>query len=427
MRVYLDTLGCRLNQAEIESMARRYAAAGHEVVVDPALADACVVNTCAVTLEAARKSRQLIRHLHRINPALSITVTGCYAQLEPHAAARLPGVARVVPNDQKEAIAPQPDNGDALLMPGALGRTRAFIKVQDGCENRCTFCVTTLARGESRSRPSNAIIGEISALARGGFKEAVLTGVHLGAYGRDLGTDLRALVRAVLDQTDIPRVRLSSLEPWDLAPDFFALWEDPRLCRQLHLPLQSGAARTLRRMARRTTPASYAALIEAARAHIPDLALTTDIIVGFPGETEAEFQESMAFVRAMDFARLHVFRYSPRAGTAAAAMPGHVDEATKRARSLQMQALSDAGGARFRSRFIGRVMPVLWESVEGANGRTWRNTGLTDNYLRVWLDAPRVLTNTITPVRLVDLDDGGLRGEPVRDFQTMPTHGETWP
>lgn len=414
MRVYLHTLGCRLNQAEIERMARQYAAAGHDVVADAADADVCVVNTCAVTGEAARKSRQLVRHLHRANPALSIIVTGCYAQLEPEAVARLPGVLQVVPNAEKDDIAPQPDNArpdEALPTSGTAGRTRAFVKVQDGCNNRCTFCVTTIARGASRSRPLSAVVAEIDALAGAGYKEVVLTGVHLGAYGRDLGTDLFTLVRAVLDGTAIPRLRLSSLEPWDLAPGFFDLWQDGRLCRQLHLPLQSGAARTLRRMARRTTPAAYAALVESARARIPDLALTTDVIVGFPGETDAEFEESLAFARAMDFAKLHVFRYSPREGTAAASMSPQIDEATKRARSAQIQALSDEGGRRFAARFVGRVMSVLWEADAGARGRVWRNTGLTDNYLRVWLDAPRVLTNTITSVRLAGVCDGGLRGE----------------
>lgn len=417
MKVYLHTLGCRLNQAEIESMARRYLAAGHVVVLDPTEADVCVINTCAVTAEAARKSRQSIRHLNRANPDAAITVTGCYAQLEPRAVASLPGVTRIVPNDQKDALAPEADNAEPP-MPGMVGRTRAFIKVQDGCDNRCTFCVTTIARGASRSRPLREIVAEINALADAGYKEAVLTGVHLGAYGRDLGTDLRALVRAVLDETAIPRVRLSSLEPWDLAPDFFALWANPRLCRQLHLPLQSGCARTLRRMARRTTPASFAALIESARAHIPDLALTTDVMVGFPGETEAEFQESLAFVRAMDFARLHVFRYSLRKGTAAARMPDQIDEATKQTRSTQMQALSDEGARRFRARFVGRELPVLWEAVEAAEGRQWRNSGLTDNYLRVRLIAPRLLTNTITRVRLTRLEDGGLSGELVPEFPT---------
>jgi threonylcarbamoyladenosine tRNA methylthiotransferase MtaB len=322
----------------------------------------------------------------------------------------------VVPNDAKDEIAPLPVGKVTPLPPGALGRTRAFVKVQDGCNNRCAFCVTTLARGASRSRPLGEVIEEINALVAAGYKEAVLTGVHLGAYGRDLGRrdDLGGLVRAVLEQTAIPRVRLSSLEPWEVPAGFFALWENPRLCRHLHLPLQSGSAATLGRMGRRTTPADFAALVNRARAHIPDLSLTTDIMVGFPGETGAEFAESLAFVREMDFAKLHVFRYSPRPGTPAASMPGRVDGAAQRERSAQMQALSDEGARRFAARFVGRVMPVLWEAARTGEDGHFVNSGLTDNYLRVWLRISRVLTNTIASVRLVEVVDGGLRGELAR-------------
>ncbi len=411
MKVYLHALGCRLNQSEIERMAARFAAAGHDLVHDSAHADLCVVNSCAVTIEAARKSRQLVRHLHRANPEAAITVTGCFAELAPEAAARLPGVTHVVPNDAKDNIAPAQSKA-APLPPGTHGRTRAFVKVQDGCNNRCAFCVTTIARGPSRSKAPDDIIAEINALVEAGYQEAVLSGVHLGAYGRDRDRhdDLGTLLRAVLRQTAIPRLRLSSLEPWDVPAGLFALWEDPRLCRHLHLPLQSGSAATLRRMARHTTPDDFAALVADARAHIPGLSITTDIIVGFPGETEAEFDESLAFVRAMDFAGLHIFRYSPRPGTKAASMPGRVNGQIQRARSAAMQALSDAGAARFMARALGQTMPVLWErAVRGSDGR-FLNRGLTDTYLRVWLRSARVLTNMIVPVRLVAISDEGLQG-----------------
>ncbi|MBK9052985.1 MAG: radical SAM protein, partial [Chloroflexi bacterium] len=197
---------------------------------------------------------------------------------------------------------------------GSLGNTRAFIKVQDGCNNKCTFCVTTIARGEGVSRHLADVVTEIQALAGAGYQEAVLTGVHLGSYGHDFGnkTGLRDLVRAILTHTDIPRLRLSSLEPWDIAPDFFALWDNPRLLPHLHLPLQSGSDRVLKRMTRRTNQVSFRALVQAARAHIPHLNLSTDLIVGFPGETEAEFGETLAFVQEMNFTRLHVFGYSVR-------------------------------------------------------------------------------------------------------------------
>lgn len=408
MKIYLDSLGCRLNQSEIEDMASRFVAAGHEIVTDPVAAELCVVNTCAVTVEAGRKSRRLIRQLHRANPESRIIATGCFAHLEPDVTARLPGVVRVVSNDKKDAVAPQID---APPLPPGTMRTRAFVKAQDGCNNRCTFCVTTLARGKSRSRLAHEIIDEINALAAVGYHEVVLTGVHLGAYGRDLdGPGLDALVRAVLDETDVPRVRLSSLEPWDIPAGFFDLWTNPRMCRQLHLPLQSGSAATLKRMARRVTPACFAALVEEARDHIPDLALTTDVIVGFPGETETEFAESLAFVRAVDFAKLHVFRYSSRPGTAAAALQDRVDRKTARARSEAMLALSDAGAQRFAAGFVGREMPVLWETPSLQDDGFYLNTGLTDNYIRVWLRAPRPLENRIVSVRLVEQVPGGLRG-----------------
>ncbi len=350
MRVYLETTGCRLNQSEIETLARQFRQAGHEIVSAADQADLCVVNTCAVTQDATRTSRMLIRRLNRDNPASQIVVTGCYAHLSPDTVGALPGVTQVVNNIDKDRLVPLALKQDEVFdqepldreqLAGAMGRTRAFIKVQDGCNNRCTFCVTTIARGPGRSRSAADILREVQALAEAGYQEAVLTGVHLGSYGHDVGEHdgLHALIRLLLAETDIPRLRLSSLEPWDLSPDFFALWQNPRLCRHLHLPLQSGCDTTLRRMARRTSQASFRALVESARAQIPELGISTDLIIGFPGETEAEFESSLAFVREMDFMKLHVFRYSPRAGTAAARMPGQVQDRVKKERSQRLLAL----------------------------------------------------------------------------------------
>jgi len=237
----------------------------------------------------------------------------------------------------------------------------------------------------------------------------------LGSYGHDRRErdGLLALVRAILDDTDIQRLRLSSLEPWDLAPDFFRLWDSPRLCRHLHLPLQSGCDATLKRMARHTSQAAFRDLVAAARTSIPDLAISTDIITGFPGETDAEFDDSYAFVREMDFMKLHVFRYSQRAGTAAARMPGQVSVEVKKERSARMLALSDEGAQRFCRRFIGREMAVLWEQITGASGDGYFNSGLTDNYIRVEMTAPRVLTNQIDCVRLSAITERGMRADVV--------------
>jgi threonylcarbamoyladenosine tRNA methylthiotransferase MtaB len=425
MRVYLESTGCRLNQSEIETLARQFRQAGHTVAASAEEADLCVVNTCAVTSEAARSSRNLIRRLNRSNAGAEIVATGCYAHLSPELVRALPGVARVVNNSDKERLVLLVLDLDADLfdrepldrewLPGALGRTRAFVKVQDGCNYRCTFCVTTVARGPGRSRPVENVIREIQALTVAGYQEVVLTGVHLGSYGHDRGErdGLEQLVRTLLVATDIPRLRLSSLEPWDLSPGFFTLWDDSRLCRHLHLPLQSGCDATLKRMARRTSQASFRALVAAARAQIPDLAISTDVIVGFPGETDEEFESSAAFVREMDFMKLHVFRYSSRAGTAAARMSGQVPEPIKKERSACLLALSDERAAAFWQQFAGREMSVLWEHVTGASDAGFHNSGLTDNYIRVDMEAPAALTNTITTVRLTAVTEWGLRAESV--------------
>ncbi len=436
MRIYLDQLGCRLNFSENYTLAGRLQAAGHQVVACPEDAQVIVLNTCAVTSEAVRKSRQTVRHLHRRNPQARIAVTGCYATLQPEDAGNLPGVALVATNPEKEMLhallepwsAELDDPADlARMQPdgvpfqaplpvpeGEWGRTRAFVKVQDGCDNRCTFCIVTVLRGQSRSRPLAEVVREVAQLAASGYREAVLTGVHLGAYGRDLPgaarTDLKELVAAILTHTDIPRLRLSSLEPWELADGFFDLWArwPGRLCPHLHLPLQAGSDKILRRMARRCTTASFRALVAEARAAIPDLILTTDLIVGFPGETDADFEVGLAFVEEMRFAHAHIFPFSPRAGTAAATFDGQVPKAVKKERSRRLHAVVERTGRAERLRFVGTVRPVLWEGqgepvTDRPDMHLW--TGLTDNYLRVMTYVPSDvdLHNRITPTRLDEL------------------------
>jgi threonylcarbamoyladenosine tRNA methylthiotransferase MtaB len=430
MRVRLETLGCRLNIGEIESLARGFMATGHKLVGPDEQADLCVLNTCAVTAIAARKSRQLARHLKRTNPDSLMVITGCHAELEPGQVAAL-GADMVVGNQDKDQIVElvteyvhrvrpelsSPDTQQLTLAPHSYyvypgARTRAFVKVQDGCDNRCTFCIVTVARGAGRSRPADDVIAEVQELARAGYQEVVLSGVHLGSYAHDLGQGrgLFHLVRRLLNETNVPRLRLSSLEPWDLDEEFFSLWENRRLGRHLHLPLQSGCNATLRRMARHTTIDDFAELVRAARASIPDLSVTTDIIVGFPGESQPDFAESLAFVEAMAFAKLHVFRYSIRAGTAAASMSGQVPPQVIAERSRQMHTLGERLEHAFRRRFIGRTLEVLWESDElDGSGLLW--SGLTDNYLRVSAAGGPELRNVVSPVRMVADTAGGLRGE----------------
>jgi threonylcarbamoyladenosine tRNA methylthiotransferase MtaB len=430
MRIYLDQLGCRLNYSENNSLAARLTAAGHQIAPSAEAAQVIVLNTCAVTAQAVSRSRSAIRQLHNANPEARIAVTGCYATLQPENAAALPGVALVADNREKEMLhallepwSAELDDPDAIarlqpdgtpFAPAAddpLNRTRAFVKVQDGCNNKCTFCIVTALRGESRSRSLREIVAEVQALVADGVQEAVLTGVHLGSYGRDLpgslATDLKQLTAALLAETDIPRLRLSSLEPWELADGFFDIWQlwPDRLCPHLHLPLQAGTDRQLRAMARRCTVASFRRLVEDARSAIPDLILTSDLIVGFPGETETDFEEGLAFVEEMRFAHAHIFPYSARTGTAAARFGGQVTKAVKKERSRRMHALLERTGEVERQHFVGSTRPVLWEGqgqpVDDQPGMLlW--SGHTDNFLRVLAHAPadENLRNRITDARL---------------------------
>ena len=420
MKVYLDTIGCRLNQSEIESMARQFRAAGHEIVGVADDADLAVVNTCTVTSQAAADSRGVIRRIARAGVD-EIIATGCWATLQPEKAAALPNVLRVVNNSRKgnlvadlldipsesfdlEPIAREP-------LPGLRQRTRAFIKVQDGCDNHCTFCITTIARGAGRSRPLAEVLADVQSALDGGTKEIVLTGVHLGSWGQEWGKHLRDLVQAILRETDTPRLRLSSLEPWDLDADFFSQWEDERLCQHLHLPLQSGCAPTLRRMARKTTPASFRDLVAAARQIMPNAAITTDVIAGFPGETDEEFAESLEFIREMDFAGGHAFTYSPRPGTGAARLGGQVRHEVRKERNAVLRGIFEEGANAYRQRFAGREMPVLWESVTQMDGLGWQMEGLTGNYLRVTAHAPQPRWNLMDRVMLTRQTNDGLSGE----------------
>jgi threonylcarbamoyladenosine tRNA methylthiotransferase MtaB len=416
-RVRLAFIGCRLNQAEIDQMARQFSAHGYTIANGDSPADLVVINTCAVTHEAERKSRQAIRQASRKYPEAEIVVTGCYAELSPGELASLPNVTHVFNNEEKNRLVEQIVEGAAQidqiepLPPGTLGHTRAFVKVQDGCDHHCTYCVTRIARGKGYSRPAGEITDEIRQLTDAGYNEVVLTGVNLGSYGRDQGQDneLESLVGAILAETAIRRLRLSSLEPWEIDTAFFGLWADRRLCPHLHLPLQSGCNATLRRMGRQYTVEDYSELVEAARRNIPDLSITSDVIVGFPGETDEEFEETMRTVEAIGFARLHVFPYSERQGTAAARLPDRVDHETIKARKSRLLGLSARQWIAFQGQYIGRTLNVLWEASKGetAEGSIW--TGLTGNMLRVIAVSAGPLWNTITAARLGEIGKRGIQ------------------
>lgn len=416
MRIYFDLVGCRVNEAEIESMSAQARRLGHEVPAEGSAADWIVINTCTVTREAERDSRQKIRQAHAQNPSARLAVTGCWSTMEPDRAAALPGVTRVIPNADKESLVAEilggekPAAADTANPPSpARRRTRAYIKAQDGCGNACAYCVTRLARGPSRSRTAADIVRDILAAERSGAKEAVLAGVHLGAWGKDLGTafGLERLLETILNRTAIPRLRLSSLEPWNVRPEFFPLWKNPRLCPHLHLPLQSGCTETLARMKRNAAPEDFERLAEAARAAIPDLALTSDWMVGFPGESESEFGESVAFVERMRFARLHVFRFSPRQGTEAARRKDAVPPQEIRRRAARARQTAERAAEDFARGFLGREMDVLWE----ADTRGGMRRGLTGNFLRVRVPSETIAPNTFSRVKLLTLEDGEILGE----------------
>jgi threonylcarbamoyladenosine tRNA methylthiotransferase MtaB len=422
MKVFLDMVGCRLNQSELETYARQFRLAGHTLTSQVELADLIVINTCTVTAAADSDSRQKIRQAAR-SGANKIIVTGCWASLNPQKAAEFPGVSQVIGNLEKDNLVSTvlnvPISGfkDTTTVrepiPGARLRTRAFIKVQDGCDNHCTYCITRLARGPGRSRGINVILQDIQSALKGGSQEIVLTGVHLGSWGYDfeIPSHLSNLVQAILSKTETPRLRLSSIEPWDISPQFFKLWQSPRLCRHLHLPLQSGSETTLKRMGRRITPESYASLIHKARAVIPDVAITTDIITGFPGETEADFSESVAFVKEMDFANGHVFTYSARPRTVAAQLPDQVLRSISKQRNAMMREIFRESSTSYKERHLGQDIQVLWEKAIPNDGYQWVLSGLTDNYLRVSANSLSPCRNQIMNVHITGMKNGGIMGE----------------
>ena len=422
MKVFFDTIGCRLNQAEIERYAAQLHAAGNEIVGTANEAELVIVNTCAVTAAAAADSRSKIRKAGANGAA--VAVTGCWSTMEPSKAAALPNVRFVIPNAEKDRLPgvifpDEPFDVEPIkreILPGIHARTRAFIKVQDGCDNHCTFCVTHLLRGKARSVPESRVLSDVENVIRSEGKEIVLTGVNLGAWGLDLQPkqQLTNLIWTLLDQTTIPRIRLSSLESWNLSEEFVNLWNNPRLCPHFHIPLQSGSISVLKRMARRTTPEEFIHLVTMARAIRPDFAITTDVIVGFPGETEEEFKETLAFIQKTGFAGGHVFTFSPRPGTAAAKMEGQLPKSILRERSKILRCEFDRQKISFQKSFIGKERQILWESSNPLPDGQWETYGLSDNYLTVKTIFPHRVHNEITTVLVTNLTDDLLTCTPIQ-------------
>ena len=415
MNIHLKALGCRLNEAELENWALEFQRAGHTLVNDVEAAELTVLNTCAVTREAVRKSRKTINRLRRETPRGKLVVSGCFVSTGESGSAADLGVDMLVDNKNKTSLVEQVNDrwhipimpeGATLPYESALfarNRQRAFIKIQDGCRYRCSYCIVTIARGDEKSCPAADIIEQINTLHDAGVNEVVLTGVHVGGYGSDIQSDLTTLVRQILTHTSIPRLRFASVEPWDLGESFFELFDNNRLMPHMHLPVQSGSDSVLRRMSRRCHSAEFAALVSQARAQNPRFNVTTDIIVGFPGETTMEWQQTMEFVESISFGHIHIFSYSQRDGTKAAAMPNQIDEATKKQRSQELHALAKHQKHDFLLAQTGKTADVLWESVTD-NGCF----GYTENYARVAIPAHDAnIENTIKPCVLNSVHDSG--------------------
>ena len=415
-RVALDTLGCKLNQAETELLAGQFAQFGCRLVSTADEADIYVLNTCTVTHIADRKSRHLLRMAHRRNPDAVIVAAGCYAQRDRQELAQIDGVNLVLGNDDKIHLVRLLDESGYLSHPGWAQRnlvakhrnglrSRAFIKVQDGCNNFCSYCIVPLVRGQEMSLPVEQVISEVRGRIVQGCGEVVLTGTEIGSYSHN-GLNLKGLIDIMLSETDVRRLRLSSLQPQEITTEFIELWHDPRLCPHLHLSLQSGSDSVLKRMERRYSTDDYQRAISLIRSVVPEAAITTDVIVGFPGETVGEFEDSYSLCRQIGFARIHVFPYSPRPGTEAAKMKEQINDKIKKQRSQKMLSLAEESARSFRQQFLGRTMPVLWEQKTSG---VW--SGLTDNYIRVYTKSDEDLTNRITEVSLGRLYKDGVWGE----------------
>ena len=420
-KVAIHTHGCKLNQADSQSLAQKFQQAGFTVVRAAAQADVVVLNSCTVTANSDSKARQYLRRARRNNPDALVVVTGCYAQRAKDEPSVMESASLVLDNRDKPTLVSTVANklnvaaGPSVQNQpeAALGRSRAMVKIQEGCDQVCAYCIVPKVRGRERSIPPGEIIAEINSRANSGCREAVLTGTQLGTYGFDFSEiDLPELLRRVLAETSIDRLRVSSLQAQEITPELLDLWKDPRLCPHFHIPLQSGSDAILRSMRRRYDTAWFAATVNLVREKFPDAGITTDLIVGFPGEGVREFAESYSFAASIGFSDMHVFPYSIRPGTSAAYFYGQVAVDQKKERTREMLELATAAVREFRSRTLGQTRPVLWEPAKGKDSsEVW--SGLTDNYLRVRAKDSRNLGNVITDTRLTGLDGDWVAGEVV--------------
>ena len=414
LKVTFHTLGCKLNQAESELLARQFAEAGYRLVSSDD-ADIYVLNTCTVTHIADRKSRHFLRLWRKRNPQALIIAAGCYAERAPEELSQA-GADLVVGNEQKMHLLdvlkgvsiPVARCSAEQFVADVVSRVRSFIKIQDGCDDACAYCIVPGVRGREHCLPMADIVNEVKARVAAGYKEVVLTGTKIGDYEHN-GANLKQLVEQVLAVTGVERLHLSSLQPQDISPELLSLWQDLRLCRHFHLALQSGSDAVLRRMRRHYSVEDYRQAVSVIRKTVPDVAITTDIMVGFPGESAEEFEESYRFCEEIDFANIHVFSYSPRPGTLAARMVRQVDDRLKKERSLRMLELARQSASKFCQRFLRQSITVLWEKEVAPGSGVY--SGLSHNYIRVFTQSSEPLTNQFRLVRVVRLYKQGLWGE----------------
>lgn len=415
-KIAFITLGCKVNLYDTEAMAELFTEKGYEVVDFEEYADVYLINTCTVTNLGDKKSRQMIRRAKRINPNSVVVATGCYAQVASEEVAKIEGINIVIGTKNRSEIVETVENYVAengvvnnvsdimgekefepLQISRLTNRTRAYIKIQEGCNRYCTYCIIPYARGPIRSRKPEEVVEEVKKLAENGFKEVVLTGIHVASYGLDLGNiTLADIIEKVHSVDGIERIRFSSMEPLAIDNEFVARMSKlPKVCDHYHLSLQSGCNRTLKRMNRKYNAEQYAEACERLRNAFPNVAITTDIIVGFPDETEEDFKESLAFAERMKLDKIHTFPYSPKKGTPAAKMKNQISGDVKSQRSKEMIALSDKMNIDFLNNNIGKTVPVLFEDME--NG-FWQ--GHTTNYIKVLAKSDENLNNKMVDVKL---------------------------
>ena len=420
--VAIETHGCKLNQADSAALAQEFARAGYVLVDSRRDADIIVLNTCTVTATADSKARQALRAAHRANPEAVVVAAGCYPERAEEDLRRIPEVSLVVGNRskpelvamavsesaQRRGVAADAGGNDEHPVPaGILRRSRAMVKIQEGCDQVCAYCIVPKVRGRERSIPPAEIVDAVRRYASAGFKEVTLTGTQLGTYGFDLdGVDLPGLLDRILGETDLPRLRVSSLQAHEIGPDLLRRWDNPRLCPHFHVPLQSGSDNVLKAMRRRYDTDTFRQAVATIRDRVPNAGITTDVIAGFPGETEQDHAAGIALVRKIGFADAHVFPYSRRPGTSAHHMPGRVPAPDKRRRAAELAAAAAVGFQEFRSNMQGTLRPVLWETAKADGNGAMHWSGLTDNYARVSAPGGPELGNAITAARL-----GALNGK----------------